>query len=81
MVRYIVAIVLTAAGAIFVRVAKASTASFVPDTAVELPPSAIWRIWAADMMTDFWWLLIPFLAIVCLAIAMMFGPPSHNPNK
>ncbi len=75
LVASIVAVGLTVAGAIFVRVTSAYAASLGgPGTGIELPSSTIWRIWLADMMTDFWWFLIPLLFIVCFGVAMLFGP-------
>jgi hypothetical protein len=79
----IVAVGLTVAGALFVRITSASVASFGvgPDTGIELPSSAIWRIWLADMMIDFWWFLIPVLFLICLSVAMIFGHAGQTPDK
>jgi len=77
----VVAIGLTVAGAVYVRVTKASTPPPLPGTAVELPSAAIWQIWLTDMMADFWWFLIPLVFILCFGIAMMFGSARQTPNK
>jgi type II secretory pathway component PulF len=47
-----------------------------PDGGVELPSSTLWRLWLADVLSDFWWTLIPLVLIVCLGAAwlMAAGP-------
>ena len=81
--RYIVASVvalgLTIAGAIFVRATSVMVATFGgPDFGIELPSSTIWRIWLADVMSDFWWFLVPVLFAFCFGIARLFGPARQN---
>jgi hypothetical protein len=83
--RYIVATIvalgLMAVGIVFVRVARAFSAPLAGDTGVELPNATIWLVWAADMLVDFWWILIPLLFAACFGVAMMFGPASQAPEK
>jgi hypothetical protein len=71
----IVAVSLSVAGAIFVRVTSAYGASLGmrPGAVIELPSSTIWLIWLTDMMISFWWFLIPLLFVVCFGVARKFG--------
>jgi hypothetical protein len=78
----IVAIGLTIAGAIFVRVIISYGASLGgPGTGVELPSSGIWLIFLSDLMVDFWWALIPLVFIACFGIAWLFGSNARRVNK
>jgi hypothetical protein len=44
-----------------------------PDWGVELPSSAIWRIFLADLLLDYWFIFIPLVCIACFGVAALFG--------
>jgi hypothetical protein len=73
-----IAVGLILAGVIFVHATSSYVASLgiPPDGGMELPSSTLWRLWLADMLSDFWWALIPLVLIVCLGAAwlMAAGP-------
>jgi hypothetical protein len=57
--------------ALYVRMTRVPAGP--PGGGVELPSGAIWFVWLADMIFDFWWLLVPLVLIVCFGIAILFG--------
>jgi hypothetical protein len=46
-----------------------------------LPSAAIWCVFLADLLTDFWWFFIPLAFIICLGAAWLFGASAPTPKK
>jgi len=44
-----------------------------PDGGVELPSSAIWRIFFVDVLLDYWFIFIPLVCMACFGVATFFG--------
>jgi hypothetical protein len=81
LVASIVAAALTAAGAFFVAAVSAYLRSLgvVPGSGIEMSSMGIWLVFLRDIMTDFWWFLVPLVFAVCLGIAALVGPARQNP--
>ncbi len=69
----VVAIGLVVAGGVFARAMTSYIASLgIPaGGAIEMPSSTIWLVWLSDVMTDFWWVLIPLVFIACFGAAWL----------
>jgi hypothetical protein len=79
----LIAVGLIVAGGIFAHATSAYVASLgvPPGGGVELSSSAIWCVFLADVLTDFWWFFIPLAFIICMAAAWLFGSASPAPRE
>ncbi len=79
----VIAVGLILAGGLFAFATSAYRTSLKipPGGAIELPSFAIWCVFLADLLTGFWWVLVPLVFVVCLGAAWLFGSPARRPEK
>ena len=74
-VAFAIAVGLILAGFIFVRITSSyvATLAMPADGGMELPSSTLWRVWLAEVLSDFWWALVPLVLLLCLGAAWMLA--------